>query len=398
MNHADAARPGDRLAGMDFDAHNASAHAAWAAYRSGVPIRTPIVVGTTTRFYIEHPDANPERLTFRAYAEDPDVMFEAQLRFARWRGFNVLQDAELGLGLPERWQVSADFQNYWEPAWFGCPVEYIHGNVPDTRPAFGDAPERVMENGLPDPFGGIMARVLEYHERFAERAANETYLGRPIEVIPPWSGIGYNGPLTLACAVFGPDVACMMMAAEPERAHALLAFITEATIQRMRAWRERTGVPIPQEGCGGMDDSIALISVPMMRAHVLPHWKRVYDTFATPGPRAVHLCGDATRHFPVLQQSVNIQSFETGFPVDFGKVRRDLGPGADIQGGPHVELLRSGTPEQAYEESVRILRSGVLEGGLFTLREGNNLAPGTPLENTEAMYRAGREHGYRPAA
>jgi uroporphyrinogen-III decarboxylase len=41
----------------------------------------------------------------------------------------------------------------------------------------------------------------------------------------------------------------------------------------------------------------------------------------------------------------------------------------------------------------RILQSGVLEGGRFLLREGNNLAPGTPLENTEAMYYAGREFG-----
>jgi uroporphyrinogen-III decarboxylase len=35
----------------------------------------------------------------------------------------------------------------------------------------------------------------------------------------------------------------------------------------------------------------------------------------------------------------------------------------------------------------------VLDGGKFILREGNNLAPHTPLENTEAMYYAGREFG-----
>src|SRR5581483_2935932 len=40
-------------------------------------------------------------------------------------------------------------------------------------------------------------------------------------------------------------------------------------------------------------------------------------------------------------------------------------------------------------ETRRILQSGVLEGGLFILREGNNLAPGTPLENIEAMYPTG---------
>lgn len=34
-----------------------------------------------------------------------------------------------------------------------------------------------------------------------------------------------------------------------------------------------------------------------------------------------------------------------------------------------------------------------MEGGQFVLREGNNLAPGTPLENTEALYHAGRQFG-----
>jgi hypothetical protein len=45
------------------------------------------------------------------------------------------------------------------------------------------------------------------------------------------------------------------------------------------------------------------------------------------------------------------------------------------------------------QEVRRICGSGVLEGGRFLLREGNNLAPGTPLENTESMYHAGREFG-----
>jgi uroporphyrinogen-III decarboxylase len=387
--------PGDRLAGFDFEAHNAEARMVWAAYHAGAPIRTPIIVGTTTRYFMDSPEANPEGLTFREYTEDPDVMFDAQLRFQRWRGFNILQDAELGLGLPDRWQVSVDFQNYWEPAWFGAPVEYFEGNVPDCRQHFADCPEKVMENGLPDPFGGIMARGLEYHERFLERAAREDFYGRPIEVLPPWYGVGYNGPLTVACALFGPDFARMTMAADPERLHTLLDFITKATIWRMQLWRERCGVPIPQDNCGGMDDSIVLISVPMFKEHILPYLRRIYSFFGNDTPRQIHLCGNATRHFKTLQQELNIQTFDTGFPVDFGWLRKELGTSADIWGGPHVEFLRMTTPEKVYDETVRILRSGILEGGMFVLREGNNLAPGTPLENTEAMYRAGRDHGYR---
>jgi uroporphyrinogen-III decarboxylase len=34
-----------------------------------------------------------------------------------------------------------------------------------------------------------------------------------------------------------------------------------------------------------------------------------------------------------------------------------------------------------------------MEGGKFILREGNNLAPFTPLENLWAMYETAKEYG-----
>lgn len=381
----------DRLAAFDFEQHNAEVRAMWEAYHARKPTRVPIIFGTNTRYFMRHPVANPDGLDFRRYTEDPDVMFEAQLRFQRWSRFNLLQDAPLGM--PERWTIYVDFQNYHEAAWFGCPIAYFEGEVPDTRPVFANNPERVMEYGLPDPFGGILARGLEYYEYFQHRAARETFLERPIDVSPPGFGLGTDGPMTVACNLFGPQFVCTAMITEPKRIHRLLDFITEATIQKMAAWRRRLGLPIPQDGFGMADDSIALISTAMYREHVLPHHRRIYSYFATEAPRSIHLCGDATRHFVTLRDELNIQTFDTGFPVDFGKLRRELGPQVQILGGPHIELLRTGTPVEIREEVRRILNSGVLEGGRFTLREGNNLAPGTPLENTEAMYYAGREFG-----
>jgi uroporphyrinogen-III decarboxylase len=98
-----------------------------------------------------------------------------------------------------------------------------------------------------------------------------------------------------------------------------------------------------------------------------------------------------------MQKELDVQDFDTGFPVDFGKLRQELGPGARILGGPNAEFLRTATPEQVREEAKKILSSGILEGGLFILREGNNLAPGTPLANTEALYHAGRDFGFHRA-
>ena len=362
-----------------------------AAYHAGKPARTPVCLGTSTRFFMfNNPGANPAGVEFKEYFENPDLMFDLQLQFQRWRQFNLLQDDELGL--PEKWTVRVDFQNFHEAAYFGCPIEFMPGQVPDARSAFADAPEKVMEHGIPDPFGGVMARARRYYEHFKNRAAAETFLERPIEVAPGF--IFPEGPFTLACGLFGTDVACVMMIEEPDRYRALLDFLVTSMIGRMKAWRELCGVPA-DTNFWYADDSIAMISTEMFREFVLPDHRRMCEVFDNGKPRSIHLCGDATRHFPMLQKELNVQSFDTGFPVDFGAVRRALGPGAEILGGPHVELLLSATPGQVREEVRRIMESGILEGGKFILREGNNLAPGTPLENTEAMYHAGREFGVR---
>jgi len=381
--------PPDRLLNVDFAAHNAEVKSIWAAYNAAKPTpRVPIIFGTNTRYFMFNALANPLGVTFRQYLADPDIMFDTQLRFARWSRFNLLQDQELGL--PEKWMLGPDFQNFYEAGWFGCPIEYMDDQVPDTMPAFADAPERVMEHGLPDPFGGLMATVLKYYEHYQQRAATEQFCDRPIHINPP-CGCGTDGPLTVACNLFGAGQVCEMAAEDPDRLTRLLTFITDATIARIKAWRARTGLPATQEGYGCADDSIALISNDMYRQLILPHHHRIYDTFGPTGFRGIHLCGDSTRHFATIRDELRVNCFDTGFPVDFDRLRKQLGPEVRLQGGPHVELLLSATPQAVREETLRILQTGVADSGRFLLREGNNLAPHTPLENTEAMYQAGRE-------
>lgn len=387
----------DRLSNFDFERHNAEVLELWTAFNAWKPAkRIPIILGTNTRYFMFNAPANPEGIDFQRYSENPDVMFDAQLRFQRWTRFNLLQDAELGL--PEKWVIAPDFQNYHEAAWFGCKIHYFKDQVPDTMPDFADAPERVMEKGLPDPFGGLMARALAYFEHYRARAPKETFLDRPIEASYPWCGFGTDGPMTVACNLFSAEFVCETLADDPDRLHRLLDFITEATIRRMTAWRKLAGIPVPQDGFGFANDSIALISSAMYREHILPYHRRLCDALGTPAPRGVHLCGDSSRHFLTLRNELNVQSFDTGFPIDFGAMRRELGPGVRIQGGPHVHFLMQATPAEVRGEVQRIAQTGVLQGGLFVLREGNNLAPGTPLENTEALYHAGREFGQRPGA
>ncbi|RPI60245.1 MAG: hypothetical protein EHM48_07545 [Planctomycetaceae bacterium] len=94
-----------------------------------------------------------------------------------------------------------------------------------------------------------------------------------------------------------------------------------------------------------------------------------------------------------MHKELGVFSFDTGFPVDHGKLRRELGNDVEIFGGPEVAMLVGGTPAEVYERTKSILQSGVMQGGRFILREANNLPPCVPEANLSAMYQCCLDHG-----
>ncbi len=380
-------------ASPNFAAHNDEVRQVWEAYRAGRPTRVPMILGVNPRYTTFGHPANPRGITFEQCWSDPQLMLERHLEHLEWCAFNLPQDAEMGL--PEKWTVGVDFQNVYEAAALGCPIEYCDDQVPDTRPLDGDASIRaVLARGVPDPFDNpFWSKVWSFYKHFKKREEEGfEWRGRPIRVAG-LSGLGTDGPVTGACNVRGAMEFCLDLAADPAFADELMALIVESAIVRLKAFRARLGFPLKEKGFGFADDSIALLSQTMYAERVLPHHRRLVDAFSEGGPNSIHLCGDATRHFPFLKAALNIKSFDTGFPVDFAGLRRELGPDVEILGGPSVPFLQAATPDEVRHETRRILQSGIMEGGRFVLREGNNLAPDIGVEQVSAMYEACREWG-----
>jgi uroporphyrinogen-III decarboxylase len=331
-------------------------------------------------------------VTFKEYFENPDVMFSWNLEFQYWMRHNLLQDAELGI--PEDgWVVDVHFQNIYEAAWFGSPIRYYEDQVPDTAPILTDDKKNLLfDKGLPDPLSGFMEMNLQYYEYFQQRAKTCTFYDKPITSVIP-AAVGTDGPLTIATNLRGATELFRDFYEDPNYVHALLNYITEATIQRLKVVWRIIGRPEKQDGWGFADDSIQNISTEMYREFVLPYHRKLIEALGGKGPYGIHLCGNASRHFLTLKNELNIKVFDTGFPIDLGEMRCVLGPEVRLQGGPNIHLLLRGTLQEIREEVRRVLCSGVMEGGNFILREGNNVAPLTPLENLEAMYLTGREFG-----
>jgi hypothetical protein len=386
----------------DFEGHNAEVAAVWNAYRENRPYRVPVSVHGSIRNLIQNPALNQTGYTFEDFFTDPEAQIQCQLAYQKWCRYHLYCDREMG---PPRdgWQLCVDFQNSYDAGWFGCPLRFDGNAVPDTVEILKEDKYRLREMACPDPLrGGLMGRAVEFYEYMHERCRDLEFEGLPVR--PPLTipGEGCDGPLDAAYKLRGAAGVCLDMIADPDYYHELMDFVTTCLIRRMKAIRQWRWDRHPEmadrgqfrrPGYGFADDAVVLLSLDQYREFVFPYHRRMAEEFSDGGRISVHLCGDATRFFRFLRDRLNVYSFDTGFPVDHGWLRRELGPEVEIRGGPPVMLLKDG-PVAAIRDRVReICGSGIMEGGKFVLIAANNMAPSTPVEHVAALYETARQFG-----
>jgi uroporphyrinogen-III decarboxylase len=268
--------------------------------------------------------------------------------------------------------------------------------VPYAVPLLNDDNKNFLfDRGLPDPFGGFMAKAREYYDYFTERSKTTLIGGQKINRVgAPFTGM--DGMFTIACELRGADKLCMDMLEESDFYHALMDYLTEATIIRLKAWRAYMGQDEISESFNFADDSIMLLSRDMYRDYVLPYHKKLALATSTMQKQGgAHLCGDATRHFSLIRDELNVYSFDTGFPVKHRELCEELGPEVSIMGGPSVAFISEASCGEIDAESKRIIEAVKPIAPRFIFRDGNDLPPGTPLEKIEALYGACKKYGLR---
>jgi len=362
----------------------------WAGHHAQRPGRVPVTLSHNNRVVLLDPRIDPAGLTYERVFREPEAMLLAQLRWhylARVR-YNVLCDAPTEL--PEAWEIGLDFQNVYAAACLGAPLHFHAEGIPDTQPVLADDGRKrtIFDVDIDRPLQTTFCtNALALHEKVVTLAAGKTFAGRPIRVLP-YSCCGTDGPLTVAMNLRGPAVLADLKR-DPDYVRQLFDFILQAALNRHHAFVRHWNLP-PGPELWLADDSIAMLSTAQYREHVLPHHRRWYDTLdpRRTAVRGIHLCGDATRHFRTIRDELGVTIFDTGFPVDFATLRRELGRDVTLLGGVEVPLLVGGTPPQVYSRTLEILHSGVWLPGRFVLREANNLPPGVSWANLAAMYQA----------
>jgi len=368
---------------------NAEKAEVWKRYHDRNPLRVPLRWNVNPRIIVLNPELNPEGYTYEQCFHDPHVALVIQSRSWEYLIGTLSRTCDTSDELPEAWNFCVDNQNIYDAAYFGAEVRYQPGQVPCTCQSLTlDDVDAFLKRDFSRPLDNPWIRNrLAFHGELVREAKTFTHRGRKGNVAP--FRVGFDGPLTVAANLFGSDI-FLLLGMDPPKAGKLLTFITEACIVRNRAIAGLTGTWKKDDRGWLADDSIQLISSEMYAEIVLPihelWYSEMSSTLPSDGRRSIHLCGDATRHFKMIHEKLGVTSFDTGFPVNHGALRRELGPDVEISGGPRISILKDGTPAECAEHVRLILRSGVMAGGRFILQEGNNLPPCVPLENLRAVY------------
>ena len=375
---------------------DAEKEAVWNSYWSRKTTRVPLRWNTNVRIILLNPALNPEGYTFEQYFKDPIVALTIQARHQKYRATVMSQISDTSSKLPEKWSCGVDALNTYDGAYFEAPVVFDAGQCPSNTPFMTEADvDAFLQRDLSRPLDNSWIREkLKLREEMVKAAKDFTYNGRKVDVQP--FGLGFDGPVTIGAVLMGTELFALL-GSESEKAVAFMRKIMEAVVIRNQALANLNGTWKKGDWGWAADDSIQLLSADMYEELILPlhEWwySAISDTTPASQRRSIHLCGDVMRHLPILHQKLGVVSFDTGFPIDHGRLRRELGPDVEISGGPHAALLSNGTPDDCAKQTKEILQSGIKEGGRFILQEGNNLPPCCPMENLRAVYETCLEYG-----
>jgi uroporphyrinogen-III decarboxylase len=307
------------------------------------------------------------------YYNDPEVWFQANLKLAREFPEVILFPSwwvEYGMGI--------------EPSAFGTRLHFFPDQTPGQTAVLFRAEDIDRFSPINPLADGLMPLALHRYRTQKQRIFDA---GFTIPVVTA------RGPLCTAGFVRGVNDFMMDLADNPDAAHRLLRFSTEATIRWLGAQAEAIGPSV--EGIFVLDDIAGFLSRRMYQEFAHPYFKQVCDAFPKEWVKVYH-------------NDAKIKPFmadlpDTGFDVlnfthnlDIADVRAATAGRICLMGNVNpLDIGARGTPEQVKEAAAAVLQKMNGEGMILSL--GGGVSPGMPAGNVHALVAAVQEFSAAPA-
>jgi uroporphyrinogen-III decarboxylase len=105
------------------------------------------------------------------------------------------------------------------------------------------------------------------------------------------------------------------------------------------------------------------------------------------------MCGRSGHLLEIFRDDLAIHELQGfGYEVDLDRIAEVLGGRVVLLGNVNPMLIHAGTPDEVRAATRRVLDKLAPLGGLI-VQDGNNIPPGSPVANINAMMAAAEEWG-----
>lgn len=209
--------------------------------------------------------------------------------------------------------------------------------------------------------------------------------------------IGTMGGYGLACNLVGVEKFLKWMIKRPAVAHDLIRKLTDWTLEGFDMQKKMLGTEGVLCFFGGPTASNVLISPRQFKEFVLPSAKEEQEKLRALGYKTTfaHICGEHNDNLPYwaevdfgdpgiisIGQEIKLETAAKYFPDDI------------ILGNLDPALVQTGTPDEVYEATGKVVEEGKKLGGRYIFSTGCDLPPMSPVENVRMMSKAVDDYGW----
>lgn len=362
-----------------------------------IPDRVPVLHYLGARFWLPHiGKANG----FIEYLQNPKIMFESQLLAGKWIMENVDSDYHKIVCYPD-FMWAEDIES------FGAKFAFSENDSPwIIHPPLLQEDKTLEKIEKVDyVHGGIHGKMLDYYKEMKEIAGDYRVRfrdGKEVEGVDLvyMGGAGIIGPMVIAGDLRGVENLFLDFYDRPDYVKELLSIIVDKSIEWISEARKVSGgrTAFANDFHDGFvfigDDGTAQLSPNLIAEFALQPLKKLADFAHSRGLKVMaHNCGKADHLLKYWIEDIGIDRY-IGFSylTDKRKIKEIMGGKISIIGGIDTSKLHDGKPEDVIEDVRRNL-DVLKEVSGFVLMDGHNVAPGTPVENLNAVTEASRMYG-----
>ncbi len=354
----------------------------------GTPDRVPVVPALATRFLVPMVG-----VSFGEYYRDPQTMLRTQILAQKWLMENIRTDA---YSITGAWVGAwTDFQNTFEAGSLGCDVIFRDDDIPWVGEGWVRSEKDLLKLEAMDFVrGGLNGRQIAY--RNAMMAVAEDYgvhfQGGPVFYPGENPALTHtsDGPFGVAGDLMGKEALFLAVHERPEFVQEVLRIVTRKLIEYLDFCWEEEALPKPRD-FAWTDDLAVSLSAEDYRELVLPFEKLL--RFHFDGRLTLHMCGATDHLLQTFVEDLQIHEFQGfGYQVNLDHVASVMGGRVVLIGNVNPMLIHLGTREQVIEATRRVIEKLAPFRGLI-IQDGNNIPPGAPLENINAMMEAAERYG-----